>query len=129
MGARAAKAVGHFEVTECGVEISAKEEPNAPFPEPDAFGVAGRPVNGLCGLSVFVCLALVLITVLGSIGWCGCGGLALVRTAALGSGSADTKEDREGGGGKVPQNCISKLKPLTHEFPNSLADHRGERAC
>jgi len=130
VAARAAKAVVQLEVAECGIEIISKDEPNDPTPDPDAFAVAGWPVNDLCGLGVFVRLALVLPPVFRSICRRCCGGLALVlgvQIPTLGSGAADAEQDRERGGGKVPQNRISKLKPSTHKFTNSLTDRRRER--
>ena len=61
MAARAAKPVVKVEVAESGIEIVAPHQADHPAAEPDAFGVAGRAIDGLGGLGKFVGLALVVL--------------------------------------------------------------------
>ena len=96
MAAGAAEAVVEIEMPERGVEIVEPHQAHHAAAEPDAFGIAGRAVDGLGGLDEFVGLALV---VLGGVGRrCGGGFAGLVLglgIAALGGGAADARSGRQ----------------------------------
>ena len=70
MAAGAAEPVVEVEVAEGGIEVVPPHQADHAAAEPDAFGVAGRAVDGLLGLGEFVGFALV---VLGAVGGCGGG--------------------------------------------------------
>src|SRR5438270_1506705 len=93
VAAGTAEPVIEVEVAKRGIEIVAPHQHHDAATEPDAFGIAGRAVDGLLGLDKLVGLALV---VFGSIRRIGIGWLAgLVLSAdiaALGKGAAETKQ-------------------------------------
>ena len=68
MAAGAAEPVIEVEVPERGIEVVPPHQANHAAAEPDAFGVAGRAVDGLRGLDEFVGLALVVLVGVGRIG-------------------------------------------------------------
>ncbi|MDA9521290.1 hypothetical protein XI06_13140 [Bradyrhizobium sp. CCBAU 11434] len=113
MAAGAAEAVIEVEMAERGIEVIPPHQPHHAPPEPDAFGITCRPVDGLGGLGEFVGAALVLGgRVLGGVGRLG-GGLALVGRGgpALGGGATEAGEKHKGRngqrGGELPQDRIS----------------------
>ncbi len=86
MPAGAAEPIIEIEMPERSIEIIKPHEAHNTAAEPDTFRVARGTVDGLRGLSEFVCLAL---AVLGNI--CGGGLLRLVLSAlipALGNGAS-----------------------------------------
>ena len=75
MAARAAKAVVEIEVAKRGVEIVEPHQAHHAAAEPDAFGVSGRPVDGLRRLDEFIGLALIVLGRVGGLGRIGGPGL------------------------------------------------------
>ena len=106
MAAGAAEPVVEIEVAEGGVEVVDPHQSHDATAEPDAFGVAGRAVDGLRGLGEFVGLALVFLGGIG--GGCGRGlaGLVLgvVVVAALGEGASEAEQQHEPGDSEIAQN-------------------------
>ena len=105
MAAGAAETVIEVEVAEGGIEVVAPHQADHAAAEPDAFGIAGRAVDGLRGLGEFVGLALVF---LGGVG-VGGGVLALVLgmgVAALGEGAAGAEQEDEPGDGEMAQDSM-----------------------
>ena len=82
MGAGTTETVVKVEVAEGGVHVIPPHQSDHPAAEPDAFGIAGRPVYQTASFGKFVDLAL---RVFGGIGGLGGGGLiAALGVAALG---------------------------------------------
>ena len=119
--AGAAEAVVEIEVAKRGVDIVEKHQAHHAAAEPDAFGVAGRPVDGLGGFGEFIDLALIFLGGVRRLRAIG-GRLALVLRlgiAALGEGASNTDQQDKPGDGEVAQNLVLKLKhTATHEFPD-----------
>jgi hypothetical protein len=125
VAARAAKTVVEIEVTKSSVEIVKPHQAHHAATEPDAFGVSGRPVNGLRSLDEFIGLALIFLGGVGGLGRTGCTRLAVlirgVSVAALGNSASDTDHEGEPGDGEVAHERMLKLKhPTTHKFPDLL---------
>src|SRR4029079_4757309 len=80
MAAGAAEAVVEVEMAKGGIEVIPPHQPDHAPAEPNAFGIAGRAVDGLGGFRKLVSAALVLGGVLGGIGRLGC------RLALVGGG-------------------------------------------
>ena len=125
MAARATKTVVEIEVTKGSVEIVKPHQAHHATAEPDAFGISGRPVDGLRGLDEFIGLALIFLGGVGGLGRISGPRLAVlilgVNVAALGKGASDTDQQDEPGDGKVAHERMLKLKhPSTHKFPDLL---------
>ena len=96
MSARAAETVVEIEVTERGIEIVPIHQLNDAAAEPDAFGIAGRTVNGLGGFRELVGLVLVVLGDISRV--LPCLGLILgILVAALGKGASDAEKKDEPG--------------------------------
>src|SRR5882757_8994529 len=94
VAAGAAEPVVKVEVPERGIEVVPPHQADHAPAEPDAFGIAGRAVDGGLGLNELVGLALV---VLGGVGGIGGWGLALILgglAAALGESGARSDQKR-----------------------------------
>ncbi len=120
VAAGAAEAVVEVKVAEGGIEVVAPHQADDTSTEPDAFGIAGRAIDGLSRLGEFVGLALVFLG-----GIRGRGRLALlvvgVVVAALGQGTARGEQKESNGNSKLPQKPEVGLKhPPTHKFPDIL---------
>ncbi|MBV8699716.1 MAG: hypothetical protein JO052_17955 [Bradyrhizobium sp.] len=101
-----------------GVEVIHPDQLHNAPPEPDAFGIAGWPIDGLGRLGELVGLALILLGGIGRIvGW----RLALVLVTALGKRAARGKQQEQCGDGEMAQNRDLSLKHPTHEFPDCIA--------
>ena len=125
MAAWAAEPVVEIEVTKGGVEIVEPHQAHHAATEPDAFGVSGRPVDGLRRLDEFIGLALIFLGSVGGLGrdsWPRLAGLVLgVASPLWAKALPDTDQEGEPGDGEVAQNRILKLKhPTTHKFPDLL---------
>ena len=116
--ARAAEAIIEVDMAKGGVEVIDPDQLHHPPPEPDAFGIAGRAVDGLRRFNELVGLALIF---LGGIGRIVGGRLALVLVAALGERAACGKQQDQSGDGEMAQNRDLSLKHATHEFPDCIA--------
>jgi len=135
MAAGAAETVVKIEMPEGGIEVVQPHQADHPASQPDAFGVAGRAVDGLLGLDEFGRLALAIPDGIG--GLCVGVGFALLilggRGAALGEGAGRSDEQGQYGRGKVTQDHTVRLEyPATHTFPDQLKLPRqdpGARAC
>ena len=68
MAAGTTEAVVEVEMAEGGIEVVSPHQADHAPAEPDAFGVSGRPVDGLRRLDEFVGLALVVLAGVGGIG-------------------------------------------------------------
>ena len=115
------EAVVEIEMPKGGIEIVVPHQAHHAATEPDAFGIAGRPVDGLRRLDELVGLALII---LGGISRIGRRRLALLlgaKVAALSDGASDTDQEGKPGHGEKAQNRILKLEhPSTHKFPELL---------
>jgi len=129
MAAGATETIVEVEVTERGIEVVEPHQAHDAAAEPDAFGIAGRAVEGLGGFDEFVGLALVVLGGIGGLGRVTGGGFGLlilrVGVAALGKGVSGTdrpcKSGNKSGNGEMAQNRILKLKhPSTHKIPDVL---------
>jgi hypothetical protein len=133
MAAGATETVVQVEMAKSSVEVVKPHQPHDTAAEPDAFGIAGRTIEGLRRFDEFVGLALIVLG--------GIGGLARIAgfcrlfrgmgIAALGKRAPGTerpsKSGNKSGNGEMAQNRILKLKhPSTHKFPDVLAA-RGAR--
>lgn len=126
VAAGAAEPIIEIEVTERGVEIVAPHQRHNAAAEPDAFGIARRTIDGLCGFGEFVALALAVPG--GSFGGAGRIGVLLRRlgrlvlrpeVAALRNRAADAKQQRQSRHRQCPQRRISELnQSLTHTVPD-----------
>jgi hypothetical protein len=130
MAARAAKPVVEIKVTKGGIEIVQPHQANHAAAEPNAFGISGRPVDGLGGFNEFIGLALVFLGRIGRLGRiCRARLIRLilgVRFAALGKGASDTDQEGDPRDGEVPQDRNLKLThPSTHKFPDLLPARGG----
>ena len=67
MATRAAEPVVKIEMTEGRVHVVAPQQTNHPPPEPDAFRIAGRAADLLCGLGKLFDLALRLLGDIGGL--------------------------------------------------------------
>jgi hypothetical protein len=128
VAAGATKTVIEVEVTKRGVEVVEPHQAHDAATEPDAFGIAGRAVEGLGGFDEFVGLALIVLGRIGGLG-IAVGGLGLLilgmGVAALGKSASGTdrpcKSCNKSGNGEMAQNRILKLKhPSTHKIPDVL---------
>ena len=116
--ARAAETIIEVDMAKRGIEVVDPDQLHHPPPEPDAFGISGRAVDGLGRFNELVGLALIF---LGRIGCCIVGGrLALVLVAALGKCAARGKQQDQSGDGEMAQNRDLSLKHPTHEFPDCI---------
>ncbi len=126
MAAGAAEPVVEVEVPERGIEVVPPHQADHAAAEPDAFGIAGRAVDGRLCLDELVGLALV---VLGGVGGIGGGGFTLIlgRLAALGEYRTRSDQKRSNqkrsnqnfaGSGEVTHNRLSWIKHPTHTFPD-----------
>ena len=125
MAARAAETVVEIEVTKGGVEIVKPHQAHHATTEPDAFGVSGRPANGLRSLDEFIGLALIFLGCVGGLSRIRCARFAVlilgVNVAALGKGASHTDQEGEPRDGEVAHERMLKLKhPTTHKFPDML---------
>ena len=128
MAAGATESIVEVEVAERGIEIVEPHQAHDAAAEPDAFGIAGRAVEGLGGFDEFVGLALVVLggIRLRCIPGGGFGLLILgMGVAALGKGASGRdrpyKSGNKSGNGEMAQNRILKLKhPSTHKIPDVL---------
>jgi hypothetical protein len=116
--ARAAKTVVQVEVTEGGIEVISPHQANHAPSEPDAFGVAGRTVDGLGSFGEFVGFALIIPR-----GICRARGrlarLVRVGRPALGQRAAQAEHQGQSGSNEIARNRKPTLKhPLTHKFPD-----------
>ena len=105
MPAGATETVIEIEMAEGGIKIVDPHQANHAATEPDAFGIAGRAVDGLRGFREFVGLALIF---LGGVG-VGGGVFALVLRmgiAALGEGVASGEHQKQPGDGEMAQDRI-----------------------
>ena len=118
MPAGAPEPIVEVEVPEGGIEIVMRNQNDGTAAEPDAFGVAGRAVDGLGGLGEFVGLALVILGGLrgGAAAWPAVVGMVF---PALGEGTAARWQQDGNGNSKMPQKPELGLKhPPTHKFPD-----------
>ena len=61
VAAGAAKTVVQIEMTERSIEVVEPHQPHHAAAEPDAFGITGRPADGLGGLHELIGLALIVL--------------------------------------------------------------------
>jgi hypothetical protein len=128
--AGAPETVIEIEMAEGGIEVVDPHQANHAAAEPDAFGISGRPVDGLGGFNEFIGLALVFLGRIGRLGRiCRARLIRLilgVRFAALGKGASDTDQEGDPRDGEVPQDRNLKLThPSTHKFPDLLPARGG----
>src|SRR5262249_15865613 len=100
-----------------------------PAPEPDAFGVTGRAINGLRSFGELVASALIVLNRVVGIG----GGLPRLVPGAQGPApgirAADTHPNGEARRGQAAQGSILNAKHRsTHKFPDSVSGWRSEAA-
>ena len=119
MAAGAAEPVVEVEVAERGIEVVPPHQADHAAAEPDAFGIAGRAVDGLRGLDEFVGLALVVLGGVGGIGGRRLAGLVRGGRAALGENAARSDQEGKACNGEMAQNRTFEIKhPSTHTFPD-----------
>jgi len=118
----AAKPVIEVEVPEGSIEVIKPHQAYDAAAEPDAFGIAGRAVNGLRRLDEFVGLALVVLVDVGGVRGRRLAGLILgCRAAALGKRARRSDQEGQACSGEAPQNRNSWIKqPSTHTFPDEF---------
>src|SRR5206468_7722167 len=89
MRAGAAEPVVKVEMAEGGVHVVPPHQSNHPAAKPDAFRVAGRPINQLAGFGKFVDLALGIFGGIGRLsgGWL----VTALVVAVLGGGGQGRK--------------------------------------
>jgi hypothetical protein len=89
MSGRTAEPVVQIEMAEGGIEVVAPEQADDPPAEPNAFGIAGRPIENALGLGEFVDF----LGFFGGIG--GCRGRLIRRLGfrRLGRGDRDNASD------------------------------------
>ena len=117
MAAGAAKPVIEVEVPESGVEVVPPHQGDDAATEPDAFRVAGRPVDRLLGFDEFVGFPLIILGTVRS----GGGSLTLIlrgRVAALGKSSRAEQEGKRGNGEVTQDHMLNLKHPSTHTFPD-----------
>ena len=120
MPAGAPEPIVEVEVPEGGIEVVMRNQNHGAAAEPDAFGVAGRAVDGLGRLGEFVGLALGILGGLRGGGWLGL--VVGMVFPALGEGTAARKQQDSNGNSEMPQKPELGLKhPPTHKFPDSPA--------
>ena len=118
MPTRAAEAIIEVDMAERGVEIVHPDQLHDAPPEPDAFGIPGRAVDGLGRFGKLVGLALIFLRGIGRIiGW----RLSLVLVTALGECGACGEQQQQNGDGEMAQTGDLSLKHATHEFPDCIA--------
>ena len=124
--ARTAKAIVQIEVAQGGVDVVQPHQAHHTAAEPDAFGVAGRAIDGLRRLGEFVGLALVVLGPVRRLRRVGIAGLPDWSWARLSPlwATAVTEPDQQYKGGAdkgVPNDGFLQLKhPTTHKFPDWL---------
>ena len=107
--ARTAEPVVKVQVAKSRVEVVTPHQADDPPAEPDTFGVAGWPIDGLGRFREFIGPALVLLGGIsgtrgrfgGLIGVCGC--------PALGERGANAQHQRQSGNNDIVQNLRSPM--------------------
>jgi len=125
MTAGAPEPVVEVEMAKGGVEIIPIHQHHHPAAEPDAFGVAGRAVDGLRGFREFVGLVRAILGRVRGRGGAGrrrLAGLILgMHVATLGHRGPNDDQQGKSGDGEVAKKRNLELKqPSTHKIPDSF---------
>jgi len=120
---RATEPVVEIEMAKRGIEVVAVHQDHHPAPKPNAFGVAGRAVDGLRRLDKFIGFARIVLGHVRRRDRIGCRRLAGLigglEVAAMGESASDPEREDKPGNGEVTQNRIFQQKPTsTHKFPD-----------